>query len=85
MINIERESANVTRVYTSKATYVFSYDTCVAVFCKCEQTDIHQYHWVISENLWSTTTGKLLNQLEPDKAKRLPRREFEKILEELDK
>ena len=33
-------------------------------------------------NLWSVTTGKLLNELEPDKKKRLSKEEFDKALSE---
>lgn len=38
---------------------------------------------VISENNWSTTTGKHLNAINPDKKIRLPREAFEKKLAEM--
>jgi hypothetical protein len=52
----------------------FSYKTCVA-FCT------YDTGMVISENCWSTTTGKFLNSINPDKKRRLERKEFEKQLE----
>ena len=36
---------------------------------------------VISENVWSTTTGKHLNMIDPDKKKRIPYSLFETQLE----
>jgi hypothetical protein len=48
----------------------FSYQTPVAV------------DNVVSENIWSTTTGKLLNELQPDKKARVP---YEIVQAELNK
>jgi hypothetical protein len=45
----------------------FSYDTLVGV------------DRVISENEWSVTTGKFLNELQPDKSRRVP---HEQVLKE---
>jgi hypothetical protein len=47
----------------------FSYQTVVAV-----QTPAGL---LVSENCWSTTTGKHLKAIDPDRSKRLPRAEFE--------
>lgn len=47
----------------------FSYKTAVAFEYQMEMFCIKNY--------WSTTTGKLLNAVEPDKKKRLPREVFE--------
>jgi hypothetical protein len=54
----------------------FSYQTCVAFYT-------YATGLVVSENCWSwsTTTGKFLNTLNPNKKERLPREEFEKQLE----
>ena len=48
----------------------FSYKTLVAV------------NGFVSENIWSKTTGKLLNYLQPDKDKRVS---HEEVLKEADK
>jgi len=48
----------------------FSYKTLVAV------------DMVVSENNWSVTTGKLLNELQPNKKLRVP---HEEVLKEADK
>jgi hypothetical protein len=52
----------------------FSYNTCVAFYTYDTGT-------VVSENCWSTTTGKFLNTINPNKKERLERNEFEKQLE----
>lgn len=39
--------------------------------------------FVISENVWSTTTGRHLNDIDPDKSKRIPYGDFADILEDL--
>lgn len=52
----------------------FSYRTCVGV----ELRGIPEnYIKAVHQNDWSNTTGKLLNELEPDKTKRLPSQAFE--------
>lgn len=48
----------------------FSYETLVGV----DNT--------ISENIWSKTTGKFLNELQPDKSKRVPYEEVVKLAKE---
>ena len=53
----------------------FSYKTIVAFDYKGEN--------VCRENSWSTTTGRHLNQIEPDKKKRLESEAFETKLEEV--
>ena len=37
----------------------------------------------ISENIWGQTTGRHLNAIDPDKSKRLPRKEFEAKADQL--
>lgn len=54
----------------------FSYETCIAY-------KVPGYHIVVCENAWSTTTGKLLNKLEPDKDARYPREAFKKFLDKV--
>jgi len=54
----------------------FSYETPVA-FQKAGER-------YVRENEWSTTTGRFLNELEPDKNKRVKSEEFEKMLRELE-
>lgn len=50
-----------------------SYKTCVAVFGPNGLA-------AVRHNEWSTTTGKLLNKLEPDKSKRVDSRTFNDAL-----
>ena len=66
----------------------FSYETAIAVLDK--RDDICA-SWVVSANesyggksgMGSVTTGKHLNWFSTNKASRLPRKEFEKLLETL--
>lgn len=53
-----------------EVTLYFSYDTIVAV------------DGIVAENDWSRTTGKLLNELQPDKKKRVPYETVQKEIEE---
>lgn len=57
---------NLCRIDIGKHSFFFSYETCVAVDDVC------------SKNIWSTTTGKHLNIIEPDHDRRVP---YEKLLE----
>ena len=57
-------------------TLYFSYDTIVAFSIGNKLT--------ISENVWSNTTGKHLNFINPDKSIRIPYEEFKKKLETLE-
>ena len=54
-------------------TLYFSYKTVVAF-------SNYKFGFVISENVWSNTTGKHLNWIDSDKKKRIPHNEFEKLL-----
>ena len=69
---IDRKSANQTEVVIGTLKLYFSYDTPVA-FAK----NGRRY---VSENVWSRTTGKYLNILEPDKSNRLEHSVFLKLL-----
>lgn len=56
-------------------TLYFSYDTCVAFHTP--ETGI-----ICSQNVWSTTTGRHLNDI-IEKSERIPNNEFEKRLNNL--
>ena len=71
-------NGNCQAVQIGSLTLYFSYDTVVA----------YDYNGrlVISENVWSTTTGKHLNFIDRDKDKRLPHNQFQdKLKEALDR
>jgi hypothetical protein len=68
------DSPNSTYVTVGPMTLLFSYDTPVA-FCK-------EGHWRASENVWSKTTGKHLNETRVARHNRLPHDEFTRRLEE---
>ena len=61
--------AHALRVTIGSLTVYFSYKTPVAF-----QTP---HGLVCSENVWSTTTGKHLNWIQPNKKNRIPNAEFE--------
>ena len=71
----ENYGVNCLRVDIGMLSIFFSYDTVVA------------YHDIghglkVSENIWSTTTGKHLNWIDDgDKKSRLPREQFEEELQ----
>lgn len=56
--------------------FYFSYKTCVAF--STIKTGL-----VCSENVWSVTTGKHLNWIQPDKKERVSNDVFEQMLKEL--
>lgn len=57
----------------------FSYETPVSVTARINGG----YVEMTRQNDWSTTTGKLLNECEPDKKKRVEGRVFEEKLREI--
>ena len=65
--NLGTVNRNMVTISTDKGStnLYFSYDTLVAV------------DGTVSKNYWSVTTGKLLNQLEPDKKKRVTQAEVQ--------
>lgn len=63
-------------VYFGKVKLWFSYSTIVAFYTP-------ETGFVISENIWSRTTGKHLNYIDRDKDKRINNKEFEKKLGEV--
>lgn len=62
-------------VQVGSLTLNFSYNTVVAFYSS-------HSGFVISENVWSTTTGRHLNEIHPDKSIRISRSEFEQKLKE---
>ena len=60
---------NFTIVLLDTISLGFSYETVVGFAPPFGE-------WVVSENLWSTTTGKHINYLNSDPKARLPREEF---------
>ena len=67
---------NFSKVNIGRAIFWFSYKTCIAF-------DTPSSGLVCSENNWSTTTGKHLNLVQPEKKNRIPYKEFEQQLEKV--
>ena len=59
-----------------KLDLYFSYKTIVSFGVNAGE----EYNYETIKNLWSTTTGKLLNECCPDKSKRIDETEFNKAL-----
>ena len=57
-------TVNKNKVRVGSLNLWFSYETIVAYQVEGEEINC-------CENMWGTTTGKLLNQIEPDKSKRI--------------
>jgi hypothetical protein len=74
--------AHCLRVDIGSVVVYFSYDTVVAIGDMNEPGPLH-----VSENCWSTTTGKHLNAIDGGdrdaKKRRLPRADFEKRVSEI--
>lgn len=68
---------NLTIVNISDRRFAFSYNTIIGYVAP--ETD---FRWIVSENCWSTTTGKHLNWLSSGEP-RVPREEFEEQLKAL--
>lgn len=71
----ENTARNFNMVEVGNLDLYFSYETVVAF--RSPKTGL-----VISENVWSSTTGKHLNWINPDKDRRVKHEEFEKLLKE---
>ncbi len=69
-------TVNTNMVTVNGLQIVFSYETPVAFSQGFG-------YWIVRENDWSKTTGKLLNKYEPEKKKRITGEEFEKQLDEV--
>jgi hypothetical protein len=66
---------NFTIVRVDGKVFWFSYQTCIAFQ--------DGGYMAVCENVWSRTTGKHLNHIDPDKASRLPHAEFVRRLKEV--
>jgi len=64
---------NKNKVCVGDVAFFFSYSTIIAFHSPATGL-------VCSENVWSNTTGKFLNEIEPNKSKRVSSDEFEKKL-----
>lgn len=69
-------TVNKNKVTISSLSLWFSYETIVAF-------SHPSVGFICSKNNWSMTTGKLLNEICPDKTKRMPHAEFEKAVNDL--
>ena len=69
--NLGTVNKNKVDIITDKGSFslYFSYKTLVGIW--------YGGHRAVIENLWSTTTGKSLNEIEPDKKKRLKEKDFQ--------
>lgn len=77
-MNIKFENlgtVNTNKVSICELDIYFSYETPVAFQAYGEKM-------VCRENSWSTTTGKFLNSLQPDKTKRIEGRLFDEKLQQ---
>ena len=78
--NLGTVNKNKVHLQTSngRLTIYFSYETPVSFEHYHDQ--FNDFKRVTRINDWSVTTGKLLNELEPDKSKRIAGEEFERLL-----
>jgi hypothetical protein len=67
--------AHCLKVDLPQADFYFSYDTLVAFYT-------HKTGLVCRQNDWSTTTGKHLNIICPNKKERVPAEKFQQIYDE---
>jgi len=72
-VNHPTNKVNFTEVDLNGTLFYFSYSTLIAV---------QDRELLIRYNEWGPTTGKHLNYIDPDKAKRMSGPEFEKIVNE---
>ena len=84
--NLGTENKNEVIILTDRGNFhlFFSYKTLVGIEYGFDGKGSKHY-WIKSviENLWSTTTGKLLNELEPNKKNRKSSEVFEKEVSEM--
>lgn len=73
-LSIHRPSMSATVVTVGDLTVGFSYETPVAFYTT-------ETGWVVSENLWSSTTGLHISQIAPPDAPRIDRPTFEERLD----
>ena len=70
-LKIDGSNGNNIKIY-------FSYETPVSFSARIDG----EYQQETRQNDWSTTTGKLLNECEPDKSKRIDGEQFMRLLED---
>lgn len=76
MIKLEQIKPNFHRVFVNDFCFWFSYETIIAYRSPNGQV-------VCSRNKWSNTTGKHINEIEPDKSRRLEPAVFENAVDSL--
>lgn len=91
--NLGTLNKNKINIITDRGTFelYFSYETLVGFYYQTqpkawEGSKDREKYWNkkrTSENIWSTTTGKLLNELEPDKKKRVNYEQFKNEVAEM--
>lgn len=87
--NLGTINKNEVRINTDKGDFslFFSYETLIGISYDYREiiNGIPKVQWVksIIQNQWSTTTGKLLNELEPDKKNRKSKEVFDKEVSEM--
>ena len=74
-INYPSRNTKQIDVQVGSLTLNFSYNTVVAFTSSFSG-------FVITENVWSTTTGRHLNEIHPDKSLRIPNDVFKRKLQE---
>ena len=84
--NLGTANKNRVVIHTKKLNFIlyFSYETLVGInyWLYDKNGNNEKEIRAVIENQWSTTTGKLLNEIEPDKSKRIKPAEFnEKVAE----
>jgi hypothetical protein len=77
MIKLEKIKDNFHRIFINDFCFWFSYETIVAYKIPGKAT-------VCSQNKWSNTTGKHLNEIEPNEDKRIDASQFENLVETLE-
>lgn len=70
--NIYKPMPNLVIVSIPEVDYYFSYETCIAVRLRGDL--------IISENIWSVTTGKHLNYVSRDHSIRIDNEKFNIII-----
>lgn len=74
-VKLDRNGSNSATVRIGPLSVAFSYETPVAFH-------LFETGWVVSENVWSRTTGKHINQAVPMSAPRIPHEQFEERLKQ---
>lgn len=85
--NLGTANKNRVIINTNKSNFIlyFSYETLVGInyFLYDKNGNNEQQKRFVIENQWSTTTGKMLNEIEPDKKKRIKPEQFDKEVEKM--